>query len=322
MANKKRSITKAERSLVFNVPSEANSEGDGSLFYIDIARELSKANRKLFSQTRCYGIESVEFWFTGAPTATSILVQAATASDNWVVNNAHVKGHALWKQMNDLVLLDNPSIKPKWQDFKVRLDGGHTAARQLQCRDGADQYLLNGQWDYSTYVMPQHEVDPATGLPLPADEVTAVLIGGDTATKRSLVEAYALSRATVQPNDPSVPAGMSTSFFNLLTDSGSQEPELADVIEDENDQPPYDQAVYPGQLTNANIPMDQGVAVATIGSPMGYMGAFTAPCGLIRFKCSAFDANGDAESNNAAMIMKVNLLIGKYKGIASVPMGQ
>ena len=62
--------------------------------------------------------------------------------------------------------------------------------------------------------------------------------------------AYADSRAAVNPDQPNVPAGMATSFFNLLTDSGSQEPELATVIEQEGDNPPYDLLNYPGGSAN------------------------------------------------------------------------
>ena len=325
--SKRNAIQKAERTLLFTVPSASAAEGDGSLFYVDVARELSKVNRKLISQAKCFGIESVEFYFTGSSAAASILVQAQTASDNWVVNNAHTKGHALWTQMNNLVLQDNPSIRPKWQDYKVRLDSGQIIARTLECVDGAGDAYLAGEWDYSTYVMPQHDVDPVTGLPLAAPEFTVTLIGEDTSTKRSLVNAYALSRATVQPIDPSVPAGMSTSFFNLLTDSGSQEPELADVIEDNNDEPPYDQDTYPGMdngvgFVNAAHPIDQGLAVATIGAPVGRIGSFVAPCGLIRFKVTSYDPTGAALPSNVEMQMKITMMAGKYKGIAAIPMGQ
>lgn len=312
---------------MFTVPEADKAEGDGSLFYVDAARELSKVNRKLISQGKCFGIESVEFYFTGQTGAASILVQAATASDNWVTNNAYVKGEALWHQMNDLVLEDNPSIAGKWADYKVQLDNNQLVTNTLECQDGAGVKYLAGEWTTSVYVMPQHEVDPATGQPLAAEEFTAVLIGSDTSTKRSLTNAYALSRATVQPTDPSVPAGMSESFFNLLTDSGSQEPELADRIEAENDTPPYDQDTYPGMnngvgFVNAEHPIDQGVAVATIGAPVGRIGSFVAPCGLIRFKVTAFGVDGSPLLKNVEMQMKITMMAGKYKGIAAIPMGQ
>ena len=82
------------------------------------------------------------------------------------------------------------------------------------------------------------------GLPLPALEFEPVLFGTDTASKRSLVKAYQESRAQVQAA-PALDPLLADSFFSLLTDSGSQEPELADVIADENDIAPYDMDEYP-----------------------------------------------------------------------------
>ena len=143
------------------------------------------------------------------------------------MQNAHTKGEALWHQMQALVLEDNPSIAGKWHDFKCQLDYQQVGARELSALDGSGTPYAPGEWDISTYVMPQHDVDPSTGQPLAAVEYTPLLIGIDTASKRSLVQAYEQSRATLNPDNPNVPAGMTTSFFNLLTDSGSQEPEPA-----------------------------------------------------------------------------------------------
>lgn len=79
-----------------------------------------------------------------------------------------------------------------------------------------------------------------------------------------LVEAYEKSRATVHTDDPHVPAGVAQSFFSLLTDTGSQEPELADAIIAENDFPPYDRDNYPGAGVNAPNPIETDFAVATV----------------------------------------------------------
>jgi hypothetical protein len=192
-----------------------------------------------------------------------------------------------------------------------------------------DEYR-GGEWALSTYVMPQHEVDPATGEPLAADEYTAVLIGDDTSTKRSLVKAYQLSRATVQSPMPNVPEDMSESFFNLLTDTGSQEPELADVIEDENDLPPYDKDIYPGSTnfdgSTGNGATPVAVAYSAI-SPQevdGRIGGFIAPCGLIEIDIKGYDQAGDPIED--AQMPDIELLLhvapGMYKGVAAVPMGQ
>ena len=303
-------------------PGEA---GISHLWYVDTARALSRVNRRGYSQSRMYAYQGLTFiWKQNAAALATLEVKVATAGNTWVVHNAHVKGHALWNQMNELVLEDNPSIQGKWADFKIQLSDSVSGVRTLEVLDGAGTAYKAGEWDNSKYVMPQHEVDPVTGLPIPAVELTATLVGGDTASKRSLVQAYQESRATVQPTDPNVPPGMSTSFFNLLTDSGSQEPELADVIEGENDEPPYDTNEYPGSATNADVACIVGYGAISPQEVDGRIGGFVAPCGLVEFQIKGFDAAGNAIAD--AAMPEIELLLhvapGMYKGVASVPMGQ
>lgn len=311
-------IQKAQRTLTFNVP-------DGKS-YIDLAQALSMVNRKLYRQGMVYGVESIEFGYIGNPATVDIVrVQAAVAGDTWSVHNAHVKGEALWNEMNQLVLEDNPSVAGTWADYKVYLDNNHVAAgANLQPVTQAGGYL-QGEWAYSVYVMPQHNVNPATGAPDPADETFGHLVGPNVGvagafTSVGLVKAYQESRATVQPEDPSVPAGMSESFFNLLTDSGSQEPELADVIEGENDRPPYDQSQYPGGAFNAITPVIADVGYASVGAPLAVMSSFVAQCGLIEITNEA--VKGGAPAAGVELKCLVTLMPGKYKGVAALPMGQ
>ncbi len=302
--------------------------GTSNLWYIDTAKQLSKINRRLYSQSRMYAYQGLTFIWrstgTSAGSVATIEVKVGTAGNTWVVHNAHVKGHALWKEMQDLVLDDNPSVKGKWHDFKIQLSDAQSAPRELEAIAGDGGLYIDGEWNLATYVLPQHDVDPATGQPLAATEVTAVLIGGDTASKRALVKAYQDSRATVQPTDPNVPPGMSTSFFNLLTDSGSQEPELADVIEDENDQPPYDPDNYPGGDTNADAAAIVQYAAISSAEVDGRIGPFVAPCGLIELQIRGFDANGLEIDSTAMPEIEVLLHVspGTYKGVAAIPMGQ
>ncbi|AXH74620.1 MAG: hypothetical protein [Circoviridae sp.] len=315
-------IQKAQREIEFQV-------GNGN-HYLDSGQALSIVNRKLFSQQKLYGIERIDFEYLptytgGVVDQDEVILQVMTAGETWSVHNAWVKSKALHSEMQDLVLADNPSIKGKWADYKVFLDYNHaiaTGAANMIPVDGIQGPFIIGEWNYSTFVMPQHEVDPATGLPLPADECFGHLIGDDIAVPNSkgLVKAYAQSRATVQPIDPSVPAGMSTSFFNLLTDSGSQEPELADVIEDENDEPPYDQNEYPGGATNANYPLVAGRRIVNSNHPNAILDGFIAQCGLVLFTVSA---KKDGEFVTAPTCnIRVTYAPGMYKGVAAIDMGQ
>ena len=293
---------------------------DNGIHYVDLAQDLSMVNRRLYKQGKVYAVAGITFTFSALP-AVQVGMVVATAGDTWSVQNSHTKGKALWNQMNRLVLKDNPSIKGTWHDFKVRLDDHHQAAGNAVVVDGDGIAVLDGEWDYSTFVMPQHEVDPVTGLPLAADEFTSHLIGDNTATSMGLVKAYGESRATVQPVDPAVPASMSTSFFNLLTDTGSQEPELADVIEDANDQPPYHETAYPGGQTNADAPWVQQAAAASVGNPIGRVPGFQAECGLVKFTIGATDAAGaSVDLDDAAVVF--HLMPGNYQGVLAENMGQ
>lgn len=298
------------------------------LNFVDTARELSKINRRLYQQGRCYGYQGLSFIWkstgTGAGSVATIECTVRTAGNTWIVHNAWVKGKALWDQMQQLVLEDNPSIAGKWHDFKISLYDQSIGNRQIEARDGGGNLYAVGEWNDSTYVMPQHEVDLATGKPLAAAEYSPVLIGIDTASKRSLVKAYEESRATVSADQPNVSAGMSTSFFNLLTDSGSQEPELALVVEGENDNPPYDLNNYPGGAINAGVPVNVGYAAISAQEVDGHIGPFVAPCGLLEIEIKGYDANGAAvtPANMPDVDILLHVAPGTYKGVAAVPMGQ
>lgn len=293
-----------------------------SRMYVDTARELSKVNRRLYSQSRMYGYQGLTFiWRNDVATAATIEVTIKTAGNSWIVQNAHTKGHALWNQMNALVLEDNPSIKGKWADFKVRLTKDQLLPITLEARDGNGDVYAAGEWNYADYVMPQHDVDTVTGEPLPAEVFAACLIGPDGGSIKSLALAYQESRATVQADMPNVPPGVSTSFFNLLTDSGSQEPELADVIIDENDNPPYDIDAYPGTVGNAPVPVTVQYGAVSAAEVDGKVGGFVAPCGLLQIDIKAYNSEG-AVVATPIIDMLLHVAPGSYKGVASVAMGQ
>lgn len=280
--------------------------------YIDIFRDLSIVNRRGYDQNRMLGITGITIVYPEGGTAANFTLRAHTAGNSWVVQNAHVKGEALFDEMNALVLKDNPSIRGTWAGFKVRLDDHHVAANTLNPLDGDEAAYKAGEWEYSTYVLPQHEVDGA-GNPKPALERTAHLVGPNFSDRISLVQAYADSRATVQPDDPNVPAGMSTSFFNILTDSGSQEPELADKIIGDGDAPPYDQDEYPGGATNADCTVLHGIASVSAQTPTTRLGPMSVPCGLLHINGTIIDA---------PVTIIVHVAPGFYKGVLSSPMGQ
>ena len=195
----------AQLDLAFTIPAAGGDDNDRRS-YIDTARELSKVNRRLYSQGRMYAYQGLTFIWRAGGSLASIELSVKTAGNTWVVHNAHVKGEALWHQMQDLVLDDNPSIKGKWHDYKIRLSTQMVTDRELAVKDGAGVDVKQGEWARSIYVMPQHDVSLVDGEPLPADEYSACLIGPDSGGIKSLVKAYEESRSTVQADMPNVPA--------------------------------------------------------------------------------------------------------------------
>ncbi len=336
MARKRRShrggkIQPAQLDLFFQTnPGDGAGENDDYRHYVDTAHQLSKVNRRMYSQERMYAYQGLTFiWKQNASQMSTLECTVRTAGNTWIVQNAWVKGKALWDQMQDLVLDDNPSVKGKWHDFKIALWEGQSTARTLEAlapdADGAGySEYKGGEWNLATFVMPQHDVDPDSGLPKDADEFTALLIGDDTTTKRSLVKAYEESRSTVQSPMPNAPAGLADSFFSLLTDTGSQEPELADVIVDENDTPPYDLDEYPGSDTNAVAPVAVGYSAISSAEVDGRIGGFIAPCGLIEIELRGYQIDGTPilAKDMPSIDLLLHVAPGMYKGTASVPMGQ
>ncbi len=303
-------------SLIYEMPV-------GTSRYIDIAADLSRLNRKLYRQGYQYVVAGITV--TDDVGVTSALdVQIRTAGNTWITQNSWSKGCALWHEMQQEVLADNPSVKGKWHDYKVYLTENQStgsSGNTISALDGASgAWPAGAEWNISTYVLPQHDVD-AAGSVLPAEEWVACLVGpDDVANKRfSLVKAYEESRATVQDVAPNVPAALPNSFYLKLMDDGSQDPELAEVIRDENEKPPYPNGPgeYPGgdAFTFAGALTTVARGVKNDFTPTMTLPGFTAECGLLYVS-----ATRSAGAENCRL--QIHLVPGNYRGVMALPMGQ
>ncbi len=308
----------AELTYSFTLPTA----GSAVTSYVSISQIASFVNRRLYEQGKCYYINRIVM---SAPGATSVIV--STLPDTWVTANAWVKAKALWKQMNNKVLHDNPSTQGKWADFKVFFDavhrnGGTNAAGptlNLLPFDFSGNTVRAGEWVMSEYVQPQHTVNTGTGEPLAADEYTAHMLGDNIAGSGSpdliksvgIIQGYADTRARVQA-EPNVPADMSTSWMTLLTDDGSQEPELAQLIEDQNDLPPYDETEYVGGGNNFNTGVPQAILNTSSSLLVDKDLGFKVPLGLLKIL-----SDGSANIN-----LTIHLTPGSYKGLMATEVKQ
>ena len=304
-------------SLFYEMPTSAA----GVSRFIDLSSDLSRLNRKLMRQGYQYAVAGVTVT-DDVGVVSALDVSISTAGNTWITQNAWTKGRALWDEMNQEVLDDNPSVQGKWADYKVSLTENMAAANTIAALNGAAGALPGGyEWAKSTYVVPQHDVDPATGLVQPALEFTACLVGPDDLPNGvfSLVKAYEDSRATVQDITPNVPTALPTSFYLQLTDDGSQDLELATVIIDQNDQPPYSMnaGAYPGgaAFTTSEATTRVARGVKNDFTPTLHLPGFTAECGLLRI-----DAVRSVGTDNCRI--QIHLAPGSYRGVMAVPMGQ
>ncbi len=320
-------IQPAQTTLTF-LDSVENLNGK----YIDIAQCLSFVNRRQYEQGKCYYVESVKIGLNQAIADTGVIGTALlTIPDTWVTANAWVKAKALWDQMNQKVLEDNPSVQGKWAQFITFMDVAHqnggsgTAGPNLNLlpKDSGNNSINTGEWAVSEYVFPQHTVNTTTGAPLAADEATCHMLGDDdgdvtagTLASGGIIASYQDTRARVQIA-PDVPADMSISWMTLLTDDGSQEPELADVIEAANDEPPYDRDDYVGGAANWSLPVNMGTSLVGLYSPEDTLMGFKVPLGLIKVSC-----NESVSTNNPTMLIELKLAKGHYKGVAATAVRQ
>ncbi len=176
-------ISPAITDLEYLIPA-AGGANTASDFYIDTNKSLSRVNRRLYEQGRMLAYQGLTFiWRSNGTAATSLATlqcTVKTAGNTWMVHNAFVKGKALWDQMQDLVLDDNPSVAGKWHDYKILLSKNQKTNQELDVLDSEGVAYNPGEWDMSDYVMPQHDtiLDPVTGesTPLPAEQFHACLV--------------------------------------------------------------------------------------------------------------------------------------------------
>jgi len=300
----------AQTVLTYTVP-------DG-VSYIDIAKGLSQCNRRAYRQGMEYAVGKVTFGYQADPGAIlNVQLFCKTAGNTWTVQNAWKKAFYHWLDQQRMARrLIGQSAKPTWEDFKVYLDDAHRAGTKLGVLAGDGGAVGTGEWDYSQFIW---EADDNS-----IDKPYLHLIGGDVSTTDwGLILGYQQSRATVQPEDPDLPGEFSTNMYaRMATDDNAVADEVANAMEEHNDEPPYDQDDYPGNDTNSDAPWLQQFAIASTTVPVGTVPGFVAQCGLIKFELNAHAVVGGGDTTAPSTVAMVHLVPGSYKGVMAAPMGQ
>ena len=310
MATKKKAKTPAVRYLRYEVTNSSTPNVETS-HYIDLAKDLSAINRRLYRQGRAYHVKRISIVSKNtipSPGQHAGRVTVSCVPDSWTVRNAWRRGFEMWNKMNkQSTLADQPSLKPKFHDFKIRGIGSYapspTYATPLDNGGGA---LSVGEWTYTQLVSPDGttSADPFS-LTLLGDHVGAA----GTRSSVSLVKSYAESRATVQDNDPNRAAvNVDDPLINLF-DDGTVVDEITNNLLFHNEDTPYDNDLYPGE--SGNMPQPLVVQQTTLGADgRSTVGGFTAICGLVELETTS-PIGDDIYS------VLVELGEGSYRGIAA-----
>jgi hypothetical protein len=308
MAAKKR--TPVNRYLRYEL-TNSGTPGTETSHYIDLAKDLSAINRRLYRQGRAYHVKRVSIVSSNtnviAPGNAAGRITFSTAHDTWVTRNAWRRGFETKQAMDKMALKTmGSSAKPTFHDFKVYLSNDHRTGTVLAPKDNGGNNVQAGEWVYSTFVSP----DGTTG----ADDFEAVIHGDHVGAAGSrtvvgLVKSYSATRATVQDTSPDLPGGASDDPLVNLFDDGTVLDEIVNDLETHNDAPPYNPNNYPGG--DLNHPKPCVVQQTTLGTDgKSSVGGFTAMCGLIEIEATSPIAS-DVYS------VLVELAPGNYRGIAA-----
>ena len=271
-------MTPAVRYLRYELTNSVNA-GTETSHYIDLARDLSRVNRRLYRQGRDYHVKKITIVSSNTPNGEN-RVSVGTIDTGWVSQMAWKRGFSVWNRMNAEASKQLAGdIDGTWADFKVHMSIDGRSATKLNPLDNGGNAYLPGEWDYSLMESP----DGTTG----SDEFQLHMLGdhlgaAGSRTSVGLIKSYGESRATVQVGDPNVPSTASADPLVNVFDYGTTIDDVIDNLETSNDQPPYDVNDYPGGDLNAPKPII--VCDSTIVDGKTVLGGFTARCGLLELE--------------------------------------
>ncbi|AXH75038.1 MAG: hypothetical protein [Cressdnaviricota sp.] len=308
--------TPAVRHLRYDL---VNSETPGTetSHFIDLAKDLSSLNRRLYRQGRSYHVKRITV--TSRNTIAGIYngavpgsleqqsagrISVSAAANSWVTRGAWGRGLKTFNLMNKEAThnLTN-DVSGKWSDFKVYLSNDHFTNGNSQPIDNGGNSPTGGEWTYSTFISP----DGTTS----SDSFRIHLLGATTRTGSDvhavgLVQSFGDTRATVDSDQPNVPGDASDDPLLNVFDYGTTIDEVIDQLEANNDNPPYDIDDYTGGDTN--MPKPLVMSETSIPDGRGVMSGFEAVCGLLEVEITSPLAE-DVYS------VLVELAPGKYRGI-------
>jgi len=312
-----KSKTPAVRHLRYDLVNHANP-GTETSHFIDLAKDLSSLNRRLYKQGRSYHVKKVTVtsrntiagWsqFAAIPPnegqRNAGRISVSTAPNSWVTRGAWGRGLKTFNLMNKEATSDlTNDVSGKWSDFKVYLSNDHYTNGNAQPIDNGGNSPTGGEWTYSNYISPDGTTsDDAFRIHL----LGATIGGAGAVTTVGLVQSFGDTRATVDLDQPNVPGDASDDPLLNVFDYGTTIDEVVNQLITDNDNPPYDFDEYPGG--DSNMPKPLVMSETTIPDGRGVMSGFEAICGLLEVEITS-----SIESDVYSVL--IELSSGKYRGI-------
>jgi len=290
---------------------------EAGYFIIDCARALSLYNRRSYRSGYVYSVDYIEYIGTAGD-----IISIGKIPESYVCLGAYRLGFGAWRRQRTNALEESEVLEPgKWSDFKCWYSTEHLSGAWPELMPGGLGTGLafslldvtGAEWNRAT--IEYNDIAAAT-----VSQIDVGMLGDDDLVGGygSLMHQYGVTRTATLSPDPLLPAFASGAWITAMgEESGAMSTAVIDLVEDENDQPPYgnqaDMALAPTYVGNGlsaprGVLVDQSVA-GTTGRSVNLNGGLI-PLGLLA-----------VASAGGAFTIRVHMTRGDYKGVAAKSMG-
>lgn len=297
----------------------------GNVEYIDLFQCLSVLNRQSFRQGYMLSVDFIEYIGDAGQQISVVKIP-----EGYTTHRAHNLGFELWKSQRAEALENVDMISPgKWSDFKVYFEAAHESGGVISNQlpmgmplggTALSQVVAygNAEWNYAEIVY--H--DPAA--PGTSNTLDIQMLGQNDLPngRAALIDTWGEIRIRTMNPDPLVPLEASTSWAVWTGENAAEQTsEIINLIEDENDSPPYAnqpdttlEAILIGANSLPGGVLVDTALVGTTGRSVSLDGGLI-PCGLLKVEV------GGTEAPYIHATLRVHVTRGEYKGVAALPMG-
>ena len=260
-------------------------------------------------------------------------VKINTIPNTWPMKTAINRVFRLWKKQRSVAMknADLPKgISPKYSDFKILMNSDHNGAGETEAdTDGYtilpssshDAALYNAytpEWDLTDIVYSPVNQEENNVMPVD-DSFNVMAVGGThvsttsnnvvSYSKVSAIRSWLDSRATPDiTGAPWLDADFNLDPMNNLFSNDDNQDEILDLIDSENDRPPYDEAdVFGSCQSSSDYDNLQRacVVISTTSNKVQPVAGFQAVCGLLQVKIDEGNSGDIVDNKEVELILDV-----------------